>query len=78
MSTFAASRRSSSAAATAKRPAVQEGAAGPKVGAAQAKKRVALGNITNVSAAGARAAGNGKVTAAAGNAVCMVHPDREG
>ncbi|KAK3164579.1 hypothetical protein QOZ80_1AG0021350 [Eleusine coracana subsp. coracana] len=67
MSTFAASRRSSTA-ATAKRPAVPESAAGPKAAAAQAKKRVALGNITNAAAAVGRGAGNGKVTATAGNA----------
>ncbi|TVU34144.1 hypothetical protein EJB05_15973, partial [Eragrostis curvula] len=68
MSTIAASRRSSSAAATAKRPAAQEIAAGPKAAAAQAKKRVALGNITNVAPAGGRAAGTGKFTATAGTA----------
>ncbi|KAK3163204.1 hypothetical protein QOZ80_1AG0000590 [Eleusine coracana subsp. coracana] len=53
MSTNAAIRRSSSA--TAKRPAMAENAAGPKAAgpwATQAKKRVALGNITNVAAAG--------------------------
>ncbi|TVU34145.1 hypothetical protein EJB05_15974, partial [Eragrostis curvula] len=68
MSTIAASRRSSSAAATAKRPAVQEIAAGPKAAVAQAKKRVALGNITNVAPAGGRTAGNGKFAATAGTA----------
>jgi hypothetical protein len=82
MSTTAVSRRLSSAAATAKRPAVPEGPAGPKAAsAAQAKKRVALGNLTNVSAAGGRAVGNGKVVAAtAGNAVRMdgSHPNGEG
>jgi hypothetical protein len=91
MSTTATSRRLSSAAATAKRPAVPEGPAGPKAAAAaQAKKRVALGNLTNVTAAGGRAvsngkviaatAGNGKVAATAGNAVRMdgSHPDGEG
>ncbi|XP_062188909.1 cyclin-A1-2-like isoform X2 [Phragmites australis] len=55
MSSIAASRRSSSA--TAKRPAMAESAGGPKApgpDAAQAKKRVALGNITNVAAGGGR------------------------
>jgi hypothetical protein len=81
MSTTATSRRLSSAAATAKRPAVPEGPAGPKAAAAaQAKKRVALGNLTNVTVAEGRAVGNGKVVATAGNAVRMddSHPDREG
>jgi hypothetical protein len=82
MSTTAVSRRLSSAAATAKRPAVPEGPAGPKAAsAAQAKKRVALGNLTNVTAAGGRAVSNGKVIAAtAGNAVRMdgSHPNGEG
>jgi len=58
MSTIAASRRASSA--TAKRPAMAESAGGPKAAgaaAAQAKKRVALGNITNIAAQGGRAAG---------------------
>ncbi|RLM92296.1 cyclin-A1-2 [Panicum miliaceum] len=55
MSTIAASRRAS--AATAKRPAMAESAKAPGAAAAQAKKRVALGNITNVAAQGGRAAG---------------------
>lgn len=69
---FAASRRASSA--TAKRPAMPDAAAGAGAGAgvgtkaagaapAQPKKRVALGNISNVPAAGGRAAavaGHGK------------------
>jgi hypothetical protein len=65
---FAASRRASSA--TAKRPAMPDAAAGAGVGTkaagaapAQPKKRVALGNISNVPAAGGRAAavaGHGK------------------
>ncbi|XP_062230791.1 cyclin-A1-2-like [Phragmites australis] len=59
MLTNAAVRRSSSA--TAKRPTTAENAGGAKD-----KKRVALGNITNVAAAGGRAAGNGKVAAPAG------------
>ncbi|KAJ1253777.1 hypothetical protein BS78_03G004700 [Paspalum vaginatum] len=73
MSSIAASRRSSSS-ATAKRPATAEGAAGgPKAaaghpGAAQAKKRVALGNITNVAAPGRKPAqpppGSGKLNSA--------------
>ncbi|KAL5227166.1 hypothetical protein ABZP36_015431 [Zizania latifolia] len=74
----AASRRSSSAAmttTTAKRPAAVEGgkgAAGPAA-AQHAKKRVALGNITNV-AAGARAAGHGKVGNAKLNSVNPAAP----
>nr|AAC50013.1 type A-like cyclin [Zea mays] len=64
MSTHAASRRSSSSSAVAKRPAIAEGAtkaAGPGPTAAQAKKRTALVNITNVAAPGARVAAVGKV-----------------
>ncbi|TVU23029.1 hypothetical protein EJB05_32758 [Eragrostis curvula] len=70
MSTNATSRRSTSATATAKRPAMAENAGGPKAvghGAAQAKKRVALGNITNVAAGAGRAAANGKVVAPPGS-----------
>ncbi|KAF8643709.1 hypothetical protein HU200_009046 [Digitaria exilis] len=58
MSSLAASRRATSA--TAKRPAMAENAGGPKApgaAAGQAKKRVALGNISNVAAPGGRAAG---------------------
>ncbi|PAN33077.1 hypothetical protein PAHAL_5G535100 [Panicum hallii] len=55
MSTIAASRRASSS--TAKRPAMAESAKAAGAAAAQAKKRVALGNITNVAAQGGRAAG---------------------
>ncbi|XP_002454880.1 cyclin-A1-3 [Sorghum bicolor] len=62
MSTRAASRRSSSSSAAAKRPAMAEGAKAAGTAAAQAKKRAALGNITNVVAAPAgRAAALGKV-----------------
>ncbi|CAD6238870.1 unnamed protein product [Miscanthus lutarioriparius] len=62
MSTIGASRRSSlSSSATAKRPAIAEGAGGPKASAAQAKKRVALGNITNVAARGGRAVVGGSL-----------------
>jgi hypothetical protein len=57
MSIVAASRCSSSDVATAKRPAAPEGAAGPRAAAAQAKKLVALGNISNVVAAGGSATG---------------------
>ncbi|KAI5006175.1 hypothetical protein ZWY2020_033418 [Hordeum vulgare] len=75
----AAPRRFSSAmsTATAKRPAVPEGAAGarPAAGPAaaapqqQAKKRVALGNLTNVAAAAGGRAGCGKIAVVtAGNA----------
>ncbi|XP_021311446.1 cyclin-A1-3 [Sorghum bicolor] len=62
MSTFAASRRSSSSAAS-KRPAMDENAAGgPRWTRPQATKRVALGNITNVAApAPGRRAAVGKV-----------------
>ncbi|CAM0145521.1 unnamed protein product [Urochloa decumbens] len=71
MSTFAASRRASSA--TAKRPAVAEAAGGhkaPGAAAAQAKKRVALGNITNVAPGGGGRAfgGPGKVAPPPGSA----------
>ncbi|KAK8451794.1 hypothetical protein SEVIR_5G005850v4 [Setaria viridis] len=70
MSTFAASRHASSA--TAKRPATADTAGGPKAAgaaAAQAKKRVALGNITNVAAPGGRAVGGtGKVAPPPGSA----------
>ncbi|KAL6850178.1 hypothetical protein ACP4OV_020805 [Aristida adscensionis] len=62
-SNAAAARRSSSAAA--KRPAMAEGAGGLKAAGpapGQAKKRVALGNITNVG--GRPAAGSGKAAAA--------------
>uniref|UniRef100_A0A804N1Y9 Cyclin-A1-1 n=1 Tax=Zea mays TaxID=4577 RepID=A0A804N1Y9_MAIZE len=63
MSTIAASRRSSSSSssATAKRPAIADGPGGPKATAAQAKKRVALGNITNVAARGGRASVGGSL-----------------
>ncbi|XP_062204240.1 cyclin-A1-1-like [Phragmites australis] len=73
MSSNAAFRRSTSsaAAATAKRPAVaaeSAGVGGKAAPAAQAKKRVALGNITNVvagaGAGGGRAIGSGKAFAA--------------
>lgn len=74
MSTIAASRRSSSSSssATAKRPAIADGPGGPKAAAAQAKKRVALGNITNVAARGGRASVGGSlgnVTAPTSSAV---------
>lgn len=73
MSTIAASRRSSSSSssATAKRPAIADGPGGPKAAAAQAKKRVALGNITNVAARGGRASVGslGNVTAPTSSAV---------
>ncbi|KAF7035992.1 hypothetical protein CFC21_046757 [Triticum aestivum] len=66
-SNSAAPRRFSSAmsTSTAKRPAVPEGAraaAGPAAAQQQAKKRVALGNLTtNVAAAAAGRAGCGKI-----------------
>ncbi|CAN6338280.1 unnamed protein product [Urochloa humidicola] len=60
----AASRRSSSA-ATAKRPAVVAAeSAGAGAKAAQANKRAALGDVTNVAAGGGRARGSRKVSAA--------------
>jgi hypothetical protein len=69
MSTIAASRRSSYAAVTAKRPTVSEGAVGLRAAAAQAKKHVTLGNISNVHAVGERVAGNRKVAAMPGNMI---------
>ncbi|KAL5222759.1 hypothetical protein ABZP36_027472 [Zizania latifolia] len=76
----AASRRSSSSSAAAKRPAVAEGgkaAAGAPAAVQQAKKRVALGNITNV-AAGGRVAGPGKVGNAKLNSVNSAPPMKKG
>ncbi|XP_003566081.1 cyclin-A1-1-like [Brachypodium distachyon] len=73
-SNAAASRRLSSATtATAKRPAMAESAGGAKlvdpVAVQQAKKRVALGNITNIAAGAMGRTGCGKVAVATpGNA----------
>jgi hypothetical protein len=69
MSTIAASRGSSSAAVTAKRPTVSEGAVGLRAAATQAKKHVTLGNISNVHVVGERVAGNRKVAAMPGNTI---------
>jgi cyclin-A len=80
MSTHAASRRSSSSSAVAKRPAIAEGAtkaAGPGPTAAQAKKRTALVNITNVAAPGARVAAVGKVAPPVTGAVRAALPVRD-
>jgi hypothetical protein len=77
MSSGAAPRRSSSA-ATAKRPAVAAAeSAGVGAKAAQANKRAALGDVSNVAKGGAgtggRAGGSRKASAAPAGTAASVH-----